>query len=300
MPVPATRRRVALPTRGIEVQVLDWGGCGPPALLSHANGFCAALWDAVARPLRSRFRVLAFDARGHGSSSKPPPPEPYAWRAFIDDLLDLAALLLRELRAPSLGLAVGHSFGGTVTLAAASERPELFERIALVDPVVPPPMALDDSTPQESNAFAQRALRRKAVWPSRDEARGSWRSRAMFRDWDPGAFDLYLEEALRDRPDGRVELSCPPEIEAAIFAARGRPDPLKCAEGLAQPALLLRAGRGDFPRELHERVARAAPRMSLIEIDAGHLLPMIAPDELARHLLRFGLSPLGRSAGDHG
>jgi hypothetical protein len=52
-------RRVPGSQPGIEIAVLDWGGSGPLALLHHANGFCAGLWDAVAAGLRGRFRVAS-------------------------------------------------------------------------------------------------------------------------------------------------------------------------------------------------------------------------------------------------
>ena len=61
----ATPRTLALPERDIEIALLDWGGDGPPALLHHANGFCAGLWGGVADRLRSHFRLIAMDARGH-------------------------------------------------------------------------------------------------------------------------------------------------------------------------------------------------------------------------------------------
>ena len=40
------RGRLALPERGVELALIDWGGAGPRVLLAHANGFCAALCPA--------------------------------------------------------------------------------------------------------------------------------------------------------------------------------------------------------------------------------------------------------------
>src|SRR5258706_5837286 len=99
-----TRRRLALPEHGVEIALLDWGGSGPLALFHHANGFCAATLDLVARPLRRHFRVIGMDARGHGDSSRPGASfaqraegerrpsggEPYAWGEFGADLAAVA------------------------------------------------------------------------------------------------------------------------------------------------------------------------------------------------------------------
>ena len=152
-----------LPERGLSLRLLDWGGTGPLALLAHANGFCAGVWDPVALSLSSRFRVIAFDARGHGDSSTPPGAG-YGWSSFVEDLIALARALAAELELRSVGLGVGHSLGGAVMLEAAAQQPGLFERIALLDPVVMPPPDLIPEVPSRGNALAEGARRRRSVW----------------------------------------------------------------------------------------------------------------------------------------
>jgi pimeloyl-ACP methyl ester carboxylesterase len=44
---------------------------GDPAVLLHATGFLARLWEPIAVTLAARYRVYAYDARGHGDSDKP-------------------------------------------------------------------------------------------------------------------------------------------------------------------------------------------------------------------------------------
>ncbi len=282
-----TSRIFELPERGVSLQVLDWGGEGPLALLSHANGFCAGIWDPLARGLAARFRVIAFDARGHGDSSKPAPPEAYVWGAFVDDLIALAERLTDERHGARVEFAIGHSFGGTVTLEAAARRPDLFGRIALLDPVFIPPPELLAQHPPRGTELSQRARRRREVWPTREAVRDAWQDREMFEDWDARAFEAYLSHGLRERDDGQIELKCPAAIEAAVFESPQRLEPLPAAKRLRAPALLVRAAQGHSAREVYAQVAQAAPDMRLIELDAGHLLPMIRPDEIAALLLRF-------------
>ena len=65
---------------GVAIHYLDWGGDGPPLLLIHATGFLGALWRPIAERLTGRFRVVAFDQRGHGESGKP--ADGYTFEAF--------------------------------------------------------------------------------------------------------------------------------------------------------------------------------------------------------------------------
>ena len=121
IPADVKRRKVILPGKEIEIALQDWGGEGPLALLHHANGFCAALWAPVAEQLRSQFHVVAMDARGHGDSGMPQEgatPESFSWALMADDLGQVAHVLLEETGESQIALGLGHSFGGTLTLAA--------------------------------------------------------------------------------------------------------------------------------------------------------------------------------------
>ena len=49
---------------GLGIAYLDWGGTGPPLLLLHPNGFCAGMYDPLARGLVERCRVVGIDLGG--------------------------------------------------------------------------------------------------------------------------------------------------------------------------------------------------------------------------------------------
>src|SRR5215469_3484581 len=53
---------------GLAINLVDWGGAGTPAVLAHGGSLTARTWDYLALALRSRFRLIAPDLRGHGSS----------------------------------------------------------------------------------------------------------------------------------------------------------------------------------------------------------------------------------------
>ncbi len=272
----ATPRVLPLAARGVEIAALDWGGDGPLALFHHANGFCKGVWGEVADLLRGRYRVVAFDARGHGDSTRPEGPSAYHWDHFAEDLVAVAEMLVAEHGAP-VALGVGHSFGGTAMIGAAARRPDLFARLLLVDPVIPPPPGVDVSRTPQMRRLVDGALRRRAHWPSRAAARAYCRERRLFASWRPVALELYLLDGLREQPDGALELKCPGAVEAAVFGASPTVDLFALAPRVAAPARILWAQRGDFPRPLHEALAAALPHGELVAVPAGHLLPMEDP-----------------------
>lgn len=277
----ATARRLALPERGVEIALLDFGGSGPLALAHHANGFCKGMWAEVAHALRDGIRVVAMDARGHGDSSRPEGPLACGWREFAQDLAAVAASLVGETGRP-LALGIGHSFGGTSLLGAAAERPELFEQLLLVDPVTPPPPAMRGPERAERvSQMADAARRRRNEWPSRAEARAWFSERSLFSAWTPVALDLYVQDGLRERGDGSVELKCPGAVEAAVFEQGEALDLLVWTKGLEPPALWLWAERGSFPLAFHEALAASMRKARVERVAAGHLIPMERPDLVA-------------------
>jgi 3-oxoadipate enol-lactonase len=83
---------------------LDGPPDGPPLLLVNSLGTDLRMWDAQAAALGDRFRVLRYDARGHGLSGVPSGP------ATLERLgRDLLALLdqLGVARAHVCGLSLG-------------------------------------------------------------------------------------------------------------------------------------------------------------------------------------------------
>jgi pimeloyl-ACP methyl ester carboxylesterase len=285
MTLQAKRLRIPLPEAGLEIALLDWGGVGPPALLHHANGFCAALWQPVAQRLRPHFRVFAMDARGHGDSTAPAGVVPYQWANFGRDLAAVGAALTAGFGPIELG--VGHSFGGTAMVLAALERPSLFRRIALLDPVVVPSDPQVRELMGRGNLLADAARKRRHVWDNRAQARDRWAGKETFAGWDRAIFELYLAEALGDLPDGRVALKCSPEVEATIFELGAGVDVMDRASELRTPALILWASRGNFPRSHFEELASRMPEAALRDAATGHFVPMEDPGLVVAELLAF-------------
>ncbi|HEY8655621.1 MAG TPA: alpha/beta hydrolase [Candidatus Limnocylindria bacterium] len=98
-----------------------------PLVLAHGATFRAEDWENIFPRLATRYRVVAYDARGHGKSGR---ALPYAVGALADDLHRILALVGRP------AIVVGHSLGGATALLAASRDPRPFRALVLEDPIV--------------------------------------------------------------------------------------------------------------------------------------------------------------------
>lgn len=267
---------------------LDWGGDGPLALLHHANGFCKGVWGLVAEALAPHYRVVAMDGRGHGDSAPATSPDGYDWRGYGEDVARVGQALLAETGASRVALGLGHSFGGTSMLGAAAHHPDLFERLLLVDPVIPVRSSEGPLARAHLEELVDRARRRRADWPSRAEAREWFAERELFARWDDRALDLYVLDGLADRPDGTVELKCSGDVEAEVFARGGEVDVAAWARAVTAPTLFLWAAQGNFSRARYEEIVASMPRARVEDVDAGHLVPMERPDLVVQAALRSG------------
>ncbi|MEE2663345.1 MAG: alpha/beta hydrolase [Myxococcota bacterium] len=281
------RHRVPGCEPGIELALIEWPGSGPPALLHHANGFCAALWAPIAERLAERFRVFAVDARGHGDSSKPLGDEAYRWTTMARDLVCVADWVIERADAQAIELGVGHSFGGTLTMAAAAERDGLYRRALLIDPVLlPAPGSTVPHAMAGGNPMAERARKRRHQWESRAEARAFFAEKPLFESWPARALGIYLDEALADAAQG-VELKCPGRVEAAIFNGGRLFDPHERAEKANLPIRIVRATEGNFSLETYREIVAVLAQGELTEIEGGHLVVMERPAAVVDAVFEF-------------
>src|SRR5437879_13494728 len=112
--------------KGLRLHLLDWGGEGrTPLLLLHGSTGHAHAWDTLSIALQPHFHVYALDQRGHGDSD---PAEVYNAIAAFDDISGV----LEQLSITSLVL-VGLSMGGRNAIYFTSKRPELVQKLVIVD-----------------------------------------------------------------------------------------------------------------------------------------------------------------------
>jgi pimeloyl-ACP methyl ester carboxylesterase len=98
-----------------------------PLVMVHGSWFSRRVWDRVVPQLAESFRVVTYDRRGHGESERPS-----GQGSVREDVADLAALIEHLELAPAW--VVGQSFGGSITLRLAGERPDLLRGIIAHEP----------------------------------------------------------------------------------------------------------------------------------------------------------------------
>jgi pimeloyl-ACP methyl ester carboxylesterase len=112
-------------------------GEGPPILLAHGLTGDTTFWHAYGymEPLRDRFRVILYDARGHGKSDKPHEPAAYDLKLMAGDAL--AVLDALEIDRAHFW---GYSMGGSIGFGLAQQFPERLTSLIAggVDPLYSP------------------------------------------------------------------------------------------------------------------------------------------------------------------
>lgn len=104
---------------GVRIHYIDTGA-GEPIILVHGFAMNIDLsWrrSGVIDMLAREYRVIAYDARGHGRSGKPAGEQAYG-DAMIDDIVDL----MEHLNIPRAHF-VGQSMGGMTILKFVAEHP---------------------------------------------------------------------------------------------------------------------------------------------------------------------------------
>jgi esterase len=261
-----------MPTRhtvtreGTELVYWTWPGAGPPTLLLHGIGNYGRYWDLFADAITGRLRLIAPDARGHGESGRP--ADGYAPADFAAD-----ALAVLDRLGIDGAVVVGHSMGGLHSIGLAARHPERVRALVIVD-----------ASPEPLPTGAQRAQRlltgRPARFRDRDEAR------AYLERTSPGYADAVyenrLEFALRAEGDDLVWRSDPAALERIMSGRMPREDRWDALARIACPTLVVRGTRSNVLSEsVARRMVQTLADGRLMELDAGHNVPLDRPRELA-------------------
>ncbi|HMO14400.1 MAG TPA: alpha/beta fold hydrolase [Pirellulaceae bacterium] len=108
-------------------------GCGETILFVHGNPTWAFYWRDLITALSTDFRCVAIDHVGMGLSSKPQQYD-YCLDTHIRNLVHF--IETKELQNISL---VAHDWGGAIGCGAATELPERFKRLILLNTAIFPP-----------------------------------------------------------------------------------------------------------------------------------------------------------------
>jgi pimeloyl-ACP methyl ester carboxylesterase len=261
---------------GSQLAGYELGGSGDVLLIAHATGLCGAMYQLLAAQLIDRFRVVAFDFRGHGDSVASPDID-YRWDRMAEDV---AAIVRHIDVGPIHGF--GHSMGGAALLLAERDLPSTFRSLFLFEPIIFP----DDVSKHGQNVMGDAARRRRVEFESRAEVLYRYASRPPFNQICAGFLAAYVDNGFAEQPDGRVRLKCLPEVEAQTFE-NGRDVELTDVQHITTPVVVA-VGHdepGSNPARLGPPLASALVQGNLTRYDhIGHFGPLQDPWTIARDI----------------
>lgn len=279
--------------------LIELGGSGPLLHWAPANGFPTSSYRPIIDRLTERYRVINLPPRALWPGAGPPPDRPGSWEDLADDFV--AGLEQHGLDGV---VAVGHSFGGVMSLVAAARHRRLFRGLALLDPTILGDeifaqfrIAQANGWKSAAHPLARRTRERRARFASYAEAVAFFRTRKLFADWSDGVVEAFVEGMLQPDGDGCYRLALSPEWEAyyyesiylGIWDDIGRLDP-------SLPILAAGGAESDtFLPETRARFQAQVPWAEMAVVDGGHLFPQSTPGQTAAVLTEWlaGLPNVG-------
>ncbi|MFP3916013.1 MAG: alpha/beta fold hydrolase [Actinomycetota bacterium] len=260
-------RHVFTVVDGLRLHHLDHGGEGRTILLVHGVLGNAWMWEGVADALARMGHVVAVDLRGYGDSQ---------WSAEgCDPTETLASDMagLADAHGWSEMAVVGFSLGGLVGLALWEKRPDLVERLVMVD--LPP------SSPRGETEVP--AVQMTAP----DHATAVEAERANLPHAPEELVEVMAHHGYRPGEGGELVRKHHPGV-AERWRFRSE-DWWPTLERFDRPLLFVHAPDSPVcPAAGAQRVADRAPRGRLVEVpDSGHLVPLEQPELFAGHVVGF-------------
>ena len=267
------------------IPFIEFGGDGPSLHFAHANAYPPACYRQLLGPLSDTFQVWAIEQRPLWSDQSLQALR--NWRLFALDLIQAL-----EQKGHKRVIGAGHSLGAVVTMMAAFERPDLFQALVLIEPVLLPPSLLEAARAHPEQAantpMVQRARKRRNHWPDRRQAFDRFRGKSVFQRLTDEALWDYVNFALVEAPEGGVMLRFPRDWEAHIYSHP--PTAIwNIIPHLTHPTLAIRGIHSEtLQPEAWERWRSMQPAAQFVEIaGSGHLVPMEQPERVGQVLREF-------------
>jgi len=259
----------------------EWGDPGNPRVLVCVHGVTrvAGDFDALARAMADRYRVVCPDVVGRGRSGRLRDPQHYTVPQYAADMVTLVARVTQGDEGVHW---FGTSMGGLIGMVLASFEDSPIRRLVLNDigPVLDPvAMARIGDYIGQDLRFPDFAAGAKfvrevsdAFGPHSDE---QWHKLAadVLVPTEGGQWTRHYDPALA-KPFAAITPERAREDEARLWAAY---DAIRC------PTLLVRGETSDLlSHATAEAMTARGPRPKLVEIGGvGHAPTFVQPDQIA-------------------
>lgn len=251
-----------------------------PVLALHCSLANAGAFAPLAAQLAGSGAALTgFDLPGHGQSPDWPDPVWPDAASYHDLATAIATALAGALAASGPVDLIGHSFGATVALRLAQQRPDLTRSLALIEPVL---FAAADPAAQAAQRIAEAPMVAALAAGRAEDA-----ACAFLAQWGDGTPWAAIPAPQRARIAARMRLiaATAPTLtaDAAGLLAPGR------LAAVDRPTLLLEGARSPpVMAAICSALAAGLPQARRVTLPAAaHMLPITHPAETAAILRRL-------------
>ena len=270
----------------MEIPFEDFGGAGEVIHFAHANAYHPRSYTQLIRHFLPDYRVkgMLFRPFWEGSKTRSAP----SWRTYARDLIHF----LEQKNAQQI-IGIGHSLGAITTLLAAAERPDLFQKIILIEPVILAPRIYRFTalTPpfirRRMIPPAKIASRRRDTWSSKEEAYQYLRSKRVFREISDTVFQDVIEHGINQVSERRAQLAFSKEWEAHIYSSTI--NPWRAIRKLNTPFLVIKGENTNvISDEVWRELQKVHPGARYLDITGTtHLVPLERPQLIAEEIINF-------------
>ncbi len=257
-------------------------GDGYPVVLVHGFGDTKEGWRAQTPELSKSFKVIRFDNRGAGNSSRP--EGSYELDDFVEDIKGL----MDYLKIDKAHI-IGWSLGGMLVQNFVLKYPERANKVILIN--------TNAGTPDESGPEAYKNMRlEKEKLKKEDPAKAFWSTartgfyikfrKQMEAEPSKKWYGLWSTEELIEESSKNIATEQEIELQGNVLKVHNTKNRL---ENFANPVLLLSASHDRItPRSSMEEMHELLPNSKFYVVDkAGHNSPLEKTPEVNREIINF-------------
>jgi proline iminopeptidase len=291
MPTDLTAREEYAPVPGAQLYVRDVAGAGPPLVVLHGGPdfnhyYLLPEMDCFA----DAFRLIYYDQRGRGKSSRGVAPEDVTIDSEVDDLDRLRQHLGLDAMA-----VLGHSWGAVLAMEYATRHPERVSHLILLNAAPASHADRERLRNHREGAEADILARMRAIAHTPAYASGDIATEAEY-------YRLHFSNTLRPEHLGvlvdRLRAQFTPEeiltaraIEDRLYEQtwlRPEFDLIARLREAPVPTLVLHADRDLVIVECVRSIAEGVPGARLVVLqDCGHFSYLERPSEVRDVVGRF-------------
>ena len=246
-----------------------------PIHFFHANGFPVETYRDLLNNLEGEV-VSPISILGKGISSVEE-----GYDNFVDEVIEHASDTKGE------AIAIGHSFGATLSLLAEARQPRLFKTIILLDPpIFSRTKRIIISILRRLRLEylvnpAKKSMKRKESFTSREEALEYFSTKGLFKEIPKSTIALYVNHGLEE-VEGEYRLIIPRERETDIFLNF----PTKLPNEISRiKGNLIYADKVSLLDDADLKWwNKAMPKITRRPFNGSHMFPFEQPKELAEFI----------------